>query len=267
MPLRAQTEGDRTSSVRLEWALLDGEGFVVIDDVVGSGLISRMRAALLDALQIEFERLSEIDAGDPGRVQEVMAYGSPFLELLTCDEVFDPVERTIGTDATLYTCSGSCLAPGGGTNSTSEPHQDIRRSIPRYLSAIGVMVLLDDFDEVVGATEFLPGSQHLEEAPSLAAFEAGATPVVAPAGSVIYFNPRTWHRAGCNRSDRWRCCIVPAMARPWMRQRFELPAMVPEPELVGQPDVVRRRLGFYARSPQSLEQYVANRADGHYRRS
>jgi ectoine hydroxylase-related dioxygenase (phytanoyl-CoA dioxygenase family) len=28
--------------------------------------------------------------------------------------------------------------------------------------------------------------------------------VVAPAGSIFYFDPRLWHAGGANKTDKWR---------------------------------------------------------------
>lgn len=246
--------------------LLHGDGFCVVPDVLPAALTAALRTQVLAAVAHEAALLADLDPSAYGRVLELAPYGGAFLDLLAFDPLFAPVEALLGADATLQTFSSSCVPPHG-TNSASRAHVDQRTSVPDYLTSIGIFVLLDDFRASSGGTQFLAGSQRSLREPSADEFDAAGTQIDASAGSVCYFHPRAWHRSLPNRSDDWRCCVIPAMTRPWVRQRFDLPRLVDPALLAGRPEVVRRRIGFEASSPSSYEEYYERRRSASHRRT
>jgi len=56
---------------------------------------------------------------------------------------------------------------------------------------------LDDFTEANGATRFVPGSHKLNRLPAPDELPDTAA-MVAPAGSIVVFESRVWHRTGNN---------------------------------------------------------------------
>jgi ectoine hydroxylase-related dioxygenase (phytanoyl-CoA dioxygenase family) len=63
---------------------------------------------------------------------------------------------------------------------------------------------LDDFTADNGATCVVPGSQRLHRNPRDADNGSKTCPLVAPAGSMIVFESRVWHRTGFNRTRNQR---------------------------------------------------------------
>ena len=94
--------------------------------------------------------------------------------------------------------------------------------VPTYLNA---MLCLTEFEEVMGATRVVPRS-HLGPYPKQA-FEAkrGAynpepidtVAVEAPAGSVIFFESRTWHQSGTSHSDKTRYSLTTLWQQSWVK--------------------------------------------------
>ena len=70
------------------------------------------------------------------------------------------------------------------------------------------MILLDNFTDINGATEFLPGSQKFNKYPSQKVFDKKKIKFVYPKGSLIIFNGMAWHRSASNFSYKERIAIL-----------------------------------------------------------
>jgi ectoine hydroxylase-related dioxygenase (phytanoyl-CoA dioxygenase family) len=134
-------------------------------------------------------------------------------------------------------------------------HTDSPRIIPGYVTNVGATILLDDFTEENGATWYLPRSQAQAEAPPEDEFYATAKRLIAPAGSVLFFNARIWHAGGDNKTSKWRHALTINMCRPYMKQRIDIPRAMKDMDLGGVSDRVRQKLGFFSQPPASLEEY------------
>ena len=107
----------------------------------------------------------------------------------------------------------------------------------------------------VGATKTKRGGEI--RPPDEKFFYANARRVIAPAGSVWFFNARTWHAGGANRSNRWRHALTINMARPWMKQRLDIPRAMAHLDLKLLSAAARQKLGFDAQVPASYDEYYA----------
>jgi ectoine hydroxylase-related dioxygenase (phytanoyl-CoA dioxygenase family) len=122
---------------------------------------------------------------------------------------------------------------------------------------MGATILLDEFTEQNGATWYLPGSHAAAEPPSEALFYQTASRLVAPAGSVWFFNARLWHAGGMNQSGAWRHAVTINMARPWMKQRLDIPRAMAHMNLDALSATARQKLGFDAQVPANYAEYYA----------
>ncbi len=77
--------------------------------------------------------------------------------------------------------------------------------------------LLDDYTADNGATEVVPGSHRAGDAADPSTLAADAVPVIAPAGTLMVFESRLWHRTGCNRSPKPRAALFGWYTRPIYR--------------------------------------------------
>jgi ectoine hydroxylase-related dioxygenase (phytanoyl-CoA dioxygenase family) len=147
--------------------------------------------------------------------------------------------------------------PPGRANYSYRIHVDQPRKLQGYETNADVMMLLDDFTADNGATWILPGSHRTREAPKSEHFFANAKRAIAPAGSLVYLNPRVWHSGGQNQTDEWRHSITLNMCRPYMKQRLDIPKIMAKSgvDLTGVPEKVLQKMGFYAQVPESLEEY------------
>lgn len=206
----------------------------------------------LDAAVAEDARFLPADRYDQefGRVLFLPSYGAPFLDLLDDGPLHEPVDATIGAGSTLYTMTSACTPPGGGPRAL---HQDSSLVIDRFPLGLGVMVLLDDFDERNGATRFSPVVGPTP--PAADQFEQDSLRLVGPAGSVCWFHGAIWHDTTRNDGNRPRRCIILAFIRPFVRQRFDMPRMLAHLDPTSLTPERRRRLGFHLQAPGSYDEY------------
>jgi len=246
-------------------AALDDPGWLVVPGLVPDELCERLRLDVDVAVEEETRYHGGTDHHWHGRVLFCPRYGGGFMEILDQDAWFAPVEGLLGEDAILYTMTTSCLDPGE-TNTSSELHVDMRRTIPGYPLGISMFVVVDDLTEEHGSTMLLPRSQHRSEPPGEDEFRRGAERLVAPAGSVVYAHPGVWHRSGRNVAGTRRRVVLMLMVRSWMKQRFDA-ARIVEPGLRPESETARRRLGLLSVTPSSYDEFYENARTGAYRRS
>jgi len=81
------------------------------------------------------------------------------------------------------------------------------------------MTMVDPFLEDNGATMIVPGSRDFNRMPP-AEFATkhpdGAEGVFAPAGSVLLFDAKMWHRSHWNLSANDRCAILNNVLPQWV---------------------------------------------------
>lgn len=233
---------------------VEADGFAAVGDVVPPALLGRLRAAIDPAVAADARWLDEgrRAAGEEGRVVSLAAYGGPFLELLDLEALMAPFDELLGPDCIAYTLTSACVPPGGRPR---PPHTDAPRRAPGVHLSMGALVLLDDLEEANGATLLLPRSHRSPDPPAPDVWAAGAHLLEAPAGTACWFDPLLWHGAGPNRSGAWRRVLVLAMARSWMKQRLDLPALLGPPDGLPVGPEGRRRLGYASRPPRSYEEY------------
>jgi ectoine hydroxylase-related dioxygenase (phytanoyl-CoA dioxygenase family) len=230
------------------------DGFVVLPDVLDRAFVERSRIELERAITADTGRYGERAERDYGMVMLCALHGGTFLELFDNKRLVGPFSAVLGEEWIVYAYTSSSMPPGGG-NSSVRIHVDSPRVIPGYVTNMGATILLDDFTEENGATWFLPGSQEQADAPAEEQFYEKAQRVIAPAGSVFFFNARLWHAGGMNTTSRWRHALTINACRPYMKQRIDIPRAMSRMDLSAVSDQAKQKLGFFAQPPASLEEY------------
>lgn len=229
-------------------------GYVILSDVLDAGFIARAKEELSRAVAAEVGRYGPRAEKDYGMVMLCSLYGGSFLSLFDNERLMAPFNAVMGEECIVYAYTSSSMPPSG-SNYSVRIHTDCPRIIPGYVTNMGATILLDDFTDENGATWFLPGSHERAEPPTEDEFYANAGRVIAPAGSVFFFNARLWHAGGANRTSMWRHALTINMCRGYMKQRIDIPRAMAGMDLSGVSDVVKQKLGFFAQPPSSLEEY------------
>jgi len=229
-------------------------GFAVVPDVLPRAEIPDLRERLEALVREDLERWKGKPYPDAWMVHNPMVRGLPFARVLENEAMHAYLSELLSPTCILYAYTTSTIPPRG-TNYTHRIHVDCPRVIPGYITNLGVILPLDDFTDENGATYFLPGSFERADTPSEQEFFARAERVHPRAGDAVFFNARTFHYGGENRTERARNALTLNVCRSYMRQRFDYPRLVPASVVEKLGPTGRRFLGFDVRMPTSLDEY------------
>ena len=232
------------------------EGFFLAKGLISNNLVMDLRSELMFAINKETEFHKTINHQDHGMVLLCVKYGGSFLKLFDIPELMAPFNEILGDGCIVYANSSSSLPPNSG-NFSSKIHVDSPRIIKEYKTTLMSLILLDDFTEENGATFYLPGSHCRVDPPGQQEFYQKAKRLVAPSGSVFFWDPRIWHSGGINHTGYWRHAITIVMCRSFMKQRLDIPKILEVADVEVTSDAARQKLGFNCRVPESYEEYYA----------
>lgn len=248
---------------------IDEQGFVVVPGVLEPAFIDRAKVELEQAIRRDADWHGTSSYADYGMVLVCSIYGGAFVELFDNRALLSPFEAVLGAGCIVYAYTSSSLPPER-TNYSRRIHRDCPRVVPGFVTNVGATILLDDFTAENGATWYLPGS-HKRSAqdppPSKEEFERGAQRLIAPRGSVFFFDALLWHAGGDNHTSKWRHALTINMCRPFMKQRIDLPRMMAAMDLSGVSETALQKLGFHAQVPASREEYYAPPEKRKYRQA
>lgn len=226
-------QGSATDAAEFKGYLdrLNREGFLVVRDAIdrerASQLLGHVHRLHPEYVGSELPDADHFHVGDR-RFTAPLCYASPF----DCaDFVMHPLVdallgASLGTDYVFEAFGVISSLPGAKDQAV---HRDggplfagsgIDGLLPA--SAIAVSLPLVDMDETSGMTVFWPGS-HRKEARDEAAPGIAAE---APAGSLVFWDFRTFHNGMANRSGAARPFLYLTACRPfWIDHRNFVPGM------------------------------------------
>ena len=237
-------------------AEINGQGYSIMEDVLPGDFVLKIKKALEKAIEDEVSYHKGSDYSDYGMVLLCSLYDKIFTELFDNEKLTGPFNAILGDGCIVYAYTSSSMPPNK-TNYSRRIHIDSPRIIPGYITNMGATILLDDFTEENGATFFLPNSQTQANPPSEDFFYKNAKRLIAKAGSVWFFNARTWHAGGQNNTPNWRHALTINMVRPWMKQRIDIPRAMSTMDLSGISPAAFQKLGFLAQVPANYDEYYA----------
>jgi len=140
-----------------------------------------------------------------------------------------------------------------------------RTEVPTYLNC---MLCLTEFEEVMGATRVVPRSHLGGYPPQAFSAERGAynpepidtVAVEAPAGSVIFFDSRTWHQSGISTSDKTRYSLTTLWQQHWVKPMDNIALNLQREVYATLTEAELQMLGFKAEPSGRIE---AAAADGY----
>lgn len=182
---------------------LDRKGFLIVPDALPPVLAATM-ASRLDALAAE-------EGDNAGKDFQVEKGATRLGTLINKDPVFDlcflhpralaAVNYLLRGDFGLSSITGRAAQPGEG-------HQALHRDNQDFDSA-NVLWTISDFTPENGPTRLVPGTHLHASTPQQAMVDsAGKHPeeiyLIAPAGTLLVINGRTWHGGTRNGTNRPR---------------------------------------------------------------
>ena len=237
-------------------------GHAVIPAVIEPALLAQTREAMHYVqeriiAEIGSERLER--AGELGVLRAPMRYEPLFFRYLGIVEILEIIDRTIGETAILHLQNGFVL-PSFRADETpfvfqNVFHRDFPRHLNGYLASVNVMVAVDAFTAVNGATLVVSGSHQRAERPDPEFMARAAIPVTCEAGSLVIFDSTLWHAAGANMSGGERLAINHQFTRPWIKQQIDYVRALGDEVVLAQAPRTQQLLGWYSRVVETLDQY------------
>ncbi len=195
---------------------LNEYGLCLIADVLDATMLGRARDALYRAAAEDRERSREVkgfalDSNEHNqRVWNLLNRDRVFADLAEHPLAIRLVRQTLGWPALLSNISGNITEPGAERGVLHADQIFVPEPWPERPQGINVAWCLDEFTAENGATEVVVGSHRWHRGPTEADVDVPMIPVEAPAGSVLAFESRIWHRSGANTSaDRRRAAVFP----------------------------------------------------------
>jgi len=234
------------------------DGYAVVENVFTPAQVAALSEAIEDCIAADAAYQGTKDYVMYGITTSLFKYADRhpiFFDVYRHRPYIAPYEAIMGELCITYSLT-NVSAPPNGKTFASVIHVDVPRIITDMETAVAGMALMCDFTEQNGATWYLPGSQNRPDKPSEEEFYAKAKRIIAPAGSVCYFNLRTWHAGAFNNTDNWRHTLILMMVQPWMKQRLDVPRLLADnPHVPTFSRELLQKLGFLCQVPASYEEF------------
>lgn len=205
--------------------LLNGDGAVVIRNAFDAAAVADARAIIMEHSQDEdkethFQGANSDTIHLQRRVWNLLAKGKVFEEMVQHPDVVTITSAFLGNQFHLGSIAANRLLPGGPGQ---EPHIDYpywdmyeREGFPARINSsfpmnLQVTIPLDPFNELSGASAYLPGTQRDLRYPDVddrEGFFENCSRMSGEPGDAVIFNGMTWHCAMPNKSDHNRSAVL-----------------------------------------------------------
>jgi ectoine hydroxylase-related dioxygenase (phytanoyl-CoA dioxygenase family) len=191
-------------------------GVCVIEGVLSREQLARAREAIYRAADDDAQRGRaqhgfglDLDDGNL-RVWNLLNRDPVFCDLAEHPIALELVRATLGWPALLSNISGNITGPGARAGVLHADQIFVPEPWPEAPQGMNVAWCIDDFTRENGATELVVGSHRWSRLPTEADASVSTVPAEAPAGSVVAFESRIWHRTGTNTTtERRRAAVFP----------------------------------------------------------
>jgi hypothetical protein len=151
------------------------------------------------------------------RVWNVLSRSPVFVDLAEHPVALRLLRAVLDWPMLLGNLSANITGPGGGEMVLHADQIFVPTPWPAEPQGANAAWCVDDFTADNGATCFVPGSRLLNRPPR-PDDDVRAVPMEAPAGSLVVFESRVWHRTGKNvTADQRRAAIFGWYTRPIYR--------------------------------------------------
>jgi ectoine hydroxylase-related dioxygenase (phytanoyl-CoA dioxygenase family) len=202
---------------------IEEHGFAIVPDVLTGDTLKRAREALYNAADSDAHRerkkKSTGDYDDTNqRVWNVLSRAPVFEDLVVHPVALQYVRAILGWPALLGNLSANITHPGGGEMPLHADQQFLSEPWPPEPQGLNIAWCISDFTDANGGTRFVPGSHKLKRGVGPEDRTAETRAMEAPAGSIVVFESRLWHRTGFNRTQsEQRAAIFGWYTRPIYR--------------------------------------------------
>jgi ectoine hydroxylase-related dioxygenase (phytanoyl-CoA dioxygenase family) len=238
------TKTEASADPRVEKAVgeIREQGWTLIPGHVGGERLEALRGAL--------DRVHEREAHVPRQTAEkgcLRCYNLVRRDALFREALQDPLvvamaDALLGGDCILHSFEARSALPDGG-------FQSLHRDMPfvrDFPLSMNVVWMLDDFTAENGATRVVPYSHQRPHSPERDKVYDDEVLAIAPAGSLVAFDTRTWHGGGPNRTDRIRRGFHVHYCKSWVKPQRDHPRSMDAESLQGATPLLIRLLGYHS---------------------
>ncbi len=213
-----------------------------------------MKHKIDQALKLDNDKFGKFKGKREELIIDLSIHDKYFLSAIDNDIIFEFCNLVLDNNPILYSYTSTILKPRVESK-VQEIHIDSNKFIKDYITGLVMTIPIDDFTDENGATLYLPGSHNRENKPTDDTFNNYCVSTSRKAGDILFFNPRVWHKAGNNSTDKIRYGLTLYATRSFIKQRFDFPNMIPYENLIGQSDRIISFLGYNSCPPKSVEHY------------
>jgi ectoine hydroxylase-related dioxygenase (phytanoyl-CoA dioxygenase family) len=147
-------------------------------------------------------------------------------------------------DDVLVSSVSANIAGRGGLPMNLHADQGFVPNATPYPIIVNALYLLCNFNGENGGTRIAPGTHDSLRHGGYYAEPPQTMPIIAPAGTLLMFDGRTWHGTGANVTDEPRYALLTTYCRPWIRQFENFGLSLDDATLAACSPTLRRLLGF-----------------------
>ena len=256
LPVPAAITSVRAGDTDAALAILARDGAVDFPGILAPDRVEALRTGLDAAVEdcAAVMRTKGMATSDAGIAHHVLASHESFPGLIETLPTADVVEAFLGGSFIVNSFGGLMNRPAAGGAYLHRWHRDLRAFAAGddLRLMINMLITLDLFTEENGGTLLDIGSHRVldraERDRQVAIYQA-------PAGSVLLFDSRLLHAAGANRSDSIRRALTLTFTPPFFKPQIDHVKQLGTQRVAAASEVLKRRLGWYARVPESLDDW------------
>jgi ectoine hydroxylase-related dioxygenase (phytanoyl-CoA dioxygenase family) len=238
-------------------------GCAIVRNVVPPLLIQVLQGVIpkvQTAYHLAVDRARLERAGEIGVIRAPMLFSPEFYRLLELPEVLQVVDRAVSETGILHVQNVLALPPASDNQGRPSVfqyrfHQDFPRVLNGCMMSINTFFAISDFSRENGATLVVPGTHQKSIPPTPEYLHANAVSVECPAGSMLVFDSTLWHAAGDNQTNRNRLAINNQFTRSYIKQQIDYCRALGEAAITPLKPRTQQLLGYYVRTPASLDEY------------
>ena len=199
--------------------LKNKSGLYVFKNYFSDKDINKAKKIILKASKIKKNLTFSLYKKDNQKyILNLIALDDIFKKMIQPEVVMSIFEELLGKK---FICGNFCANSLFSGARGQKPHIDypymgmksVNQKIPvnfsnKIIFNCQTMILLDDFTNENGATEFVPGSQKFNTYPTQKQFDKKKIKLIYPKGTLIIFNGLAWHASSSNFSYRERVAIL-----------------------------------------------------------
>ncbi|MCR9070582.1 MAG: phytanoyl-CoA dioxygenase family protein [Alphaproteobacteria bacterium] len=235
---------------------LERDGAVCLDAVLDADRLECLRNGLAAAAEVSARVLREkgMAVSEAGIAHHILPADDCFPSFVEDLPAADIVQAFLGGSFIVNSFGGLMNHPSTGSEYLHRWHRDLRAfsAGDDLRLMINMLVTLDPFTSETGGTLLDLGSHRAGDRTET---ERQVDRFDAPAGSILLFDSRLFHAAGANRSDRVRRALTLTFTPPFFKPQMDHVRQLGTERVASAGETLKRRLGWYARVPESLDDW------------